>query len=341
MSLFALLAGLLFSLAAAIVPTAFWSLLVWSFDRYEREPLPLAIAAFLWGALPAALLAMLVEAALAGLLRIAPQDLGGQVLSGSGTTPVIEELAKAAALFLLLLLWPDEIDDTLDGILYGALVGFGFAMTENLLYFVATLLQGNWGQWGSLLFLRSIVFGLNHAFFTAFTGAALGYGRLIISRRRRNGLLLLGLGAAILAHALHNLGTSLYDISALGLLLSLASDAGGVLLIGVMIWLALQQERRWLRNELADEVGLTLTTADYESLLTLRGRWGVLTAARRAGGLAAARLTGQFQQQATELAFYKHRVRVRGADDRALKRIADLTHRLADLRSRLMVASPG
>ncbi len=333
--------GLLVSLAAAIVPTTLWVLLVWSFDRYEREPLALAAGTFLWGALPAALIALLVEAALTRLAPGLSQSLGGQVLSGSGTIPVVEELAKGAALFLLLLLWPDEIDDMLDGILYGALVGFGFAMTENLLYFVTTLLQGNWSEWGSLLFLRGVVFGLNHAFFTAFIGAALGYGRLLTSRRSRTSLLLLGLGAAILAHALHNLGTALYAVSPLGLLLSLVSDGGGVLLIGVMIWLALQQERRWLRSELKDEVGLTLTTADYESLLTLRGRWAMVAAVRRSGGLAGARLAGQFQQQATELAFYKHRVRVRGGDERALRRIAELTGRMADLRGRLLQADLG
>lgn len=57
-------------------------------------------------------------------------------------------------------------------------------------------------------------------------------------------------------------------------------------------------------------------------------------AARRAGGFEAARLAGQFQQQASELAFHKHRVR--GGDDRVLKWIADLTRRLVDLRSRLV-----
>jgi hypothetical protein len=47
----------------AVVPAALWSVLVWSFDRYEREPLPLAVATFLWGALPAALVALPIEAA--------------------------------------------------------------------------------------------------------------------------------------------------------------------------------------------------------------------------------------------------------------------------------------
>jgi hypothetical protein len=59
-------------------------------------------------------------------------------------------------------------------------------------------------------------------------------------------------------------------------------------------------------------------------------------AARRVGGFEAARLAGQFQQQASELAFHKHRVRVRDGDDRALKWIADRTRRLVDLRSRLV-----
>lgn len=45
------------------MPDALWSVLVWSFDRCEREPLPLAVATYVWGALPAALVALPIEAA--------------------------------------------------------------------------------------------------------------------------------------------------------------------------------------------------------------------------------------------------------------------------------------
>ncbi len=43
---------------------------------------------------------------------------------------------KGLALVALFYLARQEFDGPLDGIVYGALIGFGFSMTENLLYFL-------------------------------------------------------------------------------------------------------------------------------------------------------------------------------------------------------------
>ena len=45
------LAGILVSLVASVVPTILYVLVIWRIDRYEKEPLKLLAAAFLWGAL--------------------------------------------------------------------------------------------------------------------------------------------------------------------------------------------------------------------------------------------------------------------------------------------------
>jgi hypothetical protein len=208
-------------------------------------------------------------------------------------------------------------------------------MTENLLYFIGALAEGGWGDWGVTVFLRSSVFGLNHAFFTAFTGAGLGYAQTAGSRWRRRGLPLFGLGMAILAHAVHNLGASLASYSPLGLLLSLANDSGGVLLVAVMMGLALRQEQRWLRAGLADEVGHLLTAAEYEMLSSLRGRGRMLAQARRAGGWRAVRAMRQFQEAATEWAFCKCRARGRGPDAYLVQLLARSKARLVAARARL------
>jgi RsiW-degrading membrane proteinase PrsW (M82 family) len=36
----------------------FYAVVFWWFDRYEKEPLPLLIAAFIWGAVPSIILAV-------------------------------------------------------------------------------------------------------------------------------------------------------------------------------------------------------------------------------------------------------------------------------------------
>jgi protease PrsW len=326
-----LVAGVILSLLAAGLPTLGWAAIVWWCDRFEREPIPLVLAAFFWGAVPAVVLALLAETALGA----GPAGIAGQVLSTSGVAPVAEEFAKTAMLLLILLFWPNEMDDMLDGILYGAMIGFGFGMTENFLYSLQALAENGWAAWGGVVVLRNVIFGLNHAFFTAFAGAGLGWARMTRGRLGRYGIPLVGLAVAIGVHAVHNLGASLADRNAAGLLLSLANDCGGILLVAVMLGLAINQERRWVRVELAGEVDRLFTHAEYTALLTLRGRWGMLRVAHRAGGLSAMRTAGQFQQTATELAFRKHRQAVRGPDTAATREIDRLTTRLNATRAQL------
>ena len=326
------LSGVLFSILAAVLPTAGWATLVWWCDRYEREPIPLLIATFLWGAFPAIILAIAVES----LLGLPEAQLGGGV-SGSISAhniwaPIVEELAKGVALLMLLLFWQGEFDDVLDGILYGAMIGFGFAMTENFLYFVAALEEGGWQSWGVLVVLRSIVFGLNHAFFTAFTGAGLGYAQMARTRRGRYGVPVIALLAAVASHAIHNLGVALSGSNPAAILLSLFSDLGGVVLVVVMVWLALRQEQQWLRIELARDIGGLLTAADYEMLISQKMRWQATLGVWRSDGWRALRSLRQFQQCATELAFQRRRVRLQGTDPVSTRHIAKLEVSLNDTR---------
>ena len=55
LALLALITGL------ALAPALLYVLLIWWLDRYEKEPISLAILAFVWGATPAILLALVFE----------------------------------------------------------------------------------------------------------------------------------------------------------------------------------------------------------------------------------------------------------------------------------------
>lgn len=55
-----------------------------------------------------------------------------------------------------------EFDGVLDGLTYGAIIGFGFAMTENFLYFIGAFSEGGFVDLTVLIFLRAVIFGLNH-----------------------------------------------------------------------------------------------------------------------------------------------------------------------------------
>ncbi|MBC7261694.1 MAG: PrsW family intramembrane metalloprotease [Chloroflexi bacterium] len=289
------------SVITSVVPTVLYVLILWWFDRYEKEPRHLLLAAFIWGAVPAAILSIIGEAVL-GQPLVALGEAPAQLLSSSLLAPVVEESAKGFAVFLLLLFFWREFDDVLDGIIYGATVGFGFATSENVFYFADSLQQAGLEGLATSAFFRAIIFGMNHALFTSLFGASLGYARMGAQGCLRWAMPLLGLLGAMFVHGMHNLLVSLS--SAVCLLMSVMNNWGGMLVILAVILLAAQQEKRWIAAHLKAEVESGLLTAEeYDMIGSYRKRLGAIWRARSRYGPGEARRLSKLAQLATELAF--------------------------------------
>lgn len=306
---------LLFILFAAAAPTALYTLLLWWLDRYEKEPLHLLAITFLWGAAPAIALAIGAELAAGGLIA----SVFGPGSEATLVAPVIEESLKALALLGLFLFARREFDGVLDGIIYGALVGLGFSMSENVLYLVAYN-----DQFMATWWLRTGLFGFNHAFFSSIVG--IGFGLVRYERRRSTKMLtVLGaLGLAIGAHMLHNTAV---QGGVLGLSIAWLANSGGVLIVVATALLSLQHEINWITTELREEVDHGLISPQQFSEVshpTLRSRAELHTLVRN-GWLPYRRLR-RFHHLLTELAFVKYQLRRQDrfccADDVAALRIA-------------------
>jgi RsiW-degrading membrane proteinase PrsW (M82 family) len=325
-----LLIGLLLSIVAGVVPTIAYVVLVWIVDRHEKEPIPLLATAFLWGAIPAVILSAAIEIAFDVPLAIFSQGYA-EFVSTSVIAPVVEELFKGVALLSLYWFASREFDGLLDGIIYGSMIGLGFAMTENVFYFVGAWVDQGIQAWGMTVFFRAMAFGLNHAMYTAFTGIGFGLARHRRSRRERWALIALGLAAAILAHLLHNALVSAEDLC----FLSLFVDWAGVLVVFIIVMWAWKRERKWIAVELADEVSRgTLTPLQYETSTSQRGRL------RHGKSLGMThpdqmRLWRKLVANATELAFKKHQLNMAGADAKLSETIETLRARLLELRQQL------
>jgi len=309
--------ALFVSLAAAIIPTIIYALIFYWADRYEREPIWLTAIAFLWGAVPAIIISVFGEFVLGWHWINTPDSLAGAIVSGALIAPVVEEIAKAVALFLIFLVMRHEFDGVLDGVVYGALIGFGFAMTENFFYFIGAYDEGGYGQLSMVIFLRALLFGMNHAFYTGLTGIGLGLAKNARSHGMQTFWSAFGLFAAILTHSLHNLGASLAQVNLAGFGLSLFVAAAGVLLIFVAILFAWQHERRCLRLELAEEIGFLLSAEEYEEITR---RWRNPLHNR---GLSA-RARARRMHDLVELALKKSRLR-NGAGREAPALVQEIT----------------
>ncbi|MCA9937014.1 MAG: PrsW family intramembrane metalloprotease [Anaerolineales bacterium] len=308
------------SLLAAIIPTGFYVTLIYWVDRYEKEPLRLVLAAFLWGAIPSIIAAFLFNTALSIPFYLLSEGFGDFV-GAVVIAPPVEESLKGLALLGIFVFWQHELDSPLDGIIYGAMVGMGFAMVENVFYFTRVYKELGLAAWEVNIFMRAFLFGLNHALFSSMTGLGLVAARFARGKITRLAAPIAGWSVAVLLHATHNASAS---IGGLFCVLLFLSDYGGLLLtFGIIAW-ALWQESRWIQNYLAEEVEHGLLTA--QQWQTASSTWKRAKQSLRqlsTGGFAGYRASIRFYEHCAELAYKKHQFSLfqRGRDQERAERL--------------------
>jgi len=189
------------ALTIPLVPAIGINLLVNFMDRFEREPWFLRLAAFLWGAIIAIPPALFIEQNVDTFLQNAfdPNNTSEvmRVVFQGLNAGITEETIKGLGLILLFIILRDEFDNVTDGIVYGALIGAGFAMVENFNYFAL-----NSKNFLVFLIVGRIILGwLGHSTFIACFGAALGYIRHTKVRWKQIVIPLLGFLVAVGLHS--------------------------------------------------------------------------------------------------------------------------------------------
>jgi RsiW-degrading membrane proteinase PrsW (M82 family) len=188
------------ALTVPVIPALGIFLLVNFMDRFEHEPWYLRLAAFLWGAIiaipPALFIEQKVDTGLQTLLDPGTSDVLRIALQGLNAG-ITEETIKGLGLLLLFFILRDEFDNVTDGIVYGALIGAGFAMVENFSYFAL-----NSKNFLVFLIVGRVILGwLGHSTFIACFGAALGYVRYTRVRWKQIVIPLLGFLVAVGLHS--------------------------------------------------------------------------------------------------------------------------------------------
>ncbi|NYT17541.1 MAG: PrsW family intramembrane metalloprotease [Methanomicrobiales archaeon] len=206
-------------LLVAIAPAVFWLWYFYHKDRYEPEPLAWILMIYILG------MAVTIPVALVeGFFALFLTDFFITVM----IAPVFEEAGKYLVVRRTVY-ESSEFDEPVDGIVYAAAAGLGFATLENIIY-VFSALETSIAFAIQTGLVRALISVPGHVLFSAMWGYALGRARFLPASRRR-GIIFGGLVLAMASHALFNL--LLYDTIGFALL---------VLIVVPALWFIVQRK---------------------------------------------------------------------------------------------------
>jgi RsiW-degrading membrane proteinase PrsW (M82 family) len=159
--------------------------LVYRYDLYEHEPLPLLGVAIALGAF-AMWVASLVEG---WILAVGPE---GGPFRIAAVAAGVEELLKLLVVVVVSLVARREFDDPMDGVVYGSMAGLGAALEESLFYQRVSPTPGSFLPAAELVRLWA------HLVLGGVVGFPLGFWRA--APRRVIPAALSGLALAVLLH---------------------------------------------------------------------------------------------------------------------------------------------
>lgn len=295
--------ALFWSFFFGFVPMFAFAAFVNWLDRYEKEPKLLLGAAFIWGVVIAGGGAYILNTAVGiGVYSITGSASAADFSTTSIAAPIIEEALKGLAVLAIFFMFRKEFDSILDGIVYGGITAMGFAAIENVLYIYRNGFQeSGWEGFWTLVFIRVVLVGWMHPFFTAFTGIGIA-----IARINRNTLVKFiaipaGYSVAVFTHAFHNTFSSVIGGEG-GFIIGLIADYFGYTIMLIFIIWMIAQERNILRRHLVEEVNNgVITRKQYNTAINFF-QVGTHFSALLSGKL---RTTSRFYQALGKLAHKK------------------------------------
>lgn len=329
------LTAIVLSIFFGLTPMLFFAYLVYWTDRYEREPKTLLFGVFLWGAIVAAGSSFLVNTIIGrGVYNLTTSEALAGITTGIMIAPVVEEALKGLAVLIIFLAFRNEFDSILDGIVYAAITALGFAATENIFYiYNYGYAEAGFSGLVWLVFVRVVLVGWQHPFYTAFSGIGLAVARLSKYTWVKTVALLIGFSIALLTHSFHNLlAIFIQDLG--GLAISTFIDWSGWLVMVLFILWALYREQQWIVIHLNDEVSLgTISTTQYQTACSGKRQFSARLKALFSGNYYP---THHFYLAAAELAYKKHQLASFGDEGGNTQIILQLRSRLAKLSSKAL-----
>ena len=311
------------------VPMFLFAAFVNWLDRYEKEPKVLLGGAFVWGVVIAGGGAYILNTGFGiGIYLFTGSEAAADFGTTSIVAPIIEEALKGLAVLVVFLLFRKEFDSILDGVVYGAMAGLGFAAIENVLYIYRNGYQeAGWEGFWFLVIVRVVLVGWMHPFFTAFTGIGFAIARINRNLPVKIIAIPAGYTVAVLTHSFHNTFGTLVGGEG-GFFLGLIADYFGYFIMTVFIIWMIINERNILKRQLVEEVNTgAITRKQYDTAISFF-QFNAHLAALTSGSFGP---TKRFYQVLGELAHKKEQLTRVGDESGNMKLIEGYRAELSKL----------
>ncbi|UCH89188.1 MAG: PrsW family intramembrane metalloprotease [Thermoplasmata archaeon] len=225
----------------AFMPSIIYMVALRYVEKYDREPWGSMGTVFLWGATMGVVAVILVR----GIFRVHFGDRYPDLATDRETvelilacciTPIIAEIIKPLGLLFV----KYDIEESEDGLIYGAVSGLGYAATENLLYGIFLVSIYGIEFYIFVIIIRSISVVLLNASTSALTGYGVSRATAVKHKVGKIYAFPLFLGAAIGIHSLFNYlmvsGVGISDITSVSTSFAFAISIS----IGFMAWIYLK-----------------------------------------------------------------------------------------------------
>jgi len=324
------------SFICGFLPMLLYAWILYWLDRYEKEPKLLLGVVFLWGVIISAGSAFVINTLLGvGVYLFTNSPFATDLATGSIIAPIVEEVLKGMAVLGEFLLFRSEFDSHVDGIIYAGVVALGFAATENTYYILNYgFNEAGWEGFWYLVFVRVILVGWQHPFYTAFFGIGLALARLNQNLSVKIIAPMAGLAIAMITHAFHNtVSTFLTGLS--GTIIGAVMDWSGWLFMFIFLLVLLFREQGNMKRQLWEEVTSGVITQAH--FRTATSAW------RQAAARLASIFTGRFRntkrffQVCGELAHKKQQFQKVGDEGGNAALIAGYRAELAALATQVQV----
>ena len=187
-------------ISTLIIPSSFYYISIRNSEKKNKEKNKYLLYSLIWGLFPSILLSFVTNMFFYEKIEIKYNKKISNFLTSVVIAPIFEEIYKILGILLTI----SKIDEIEDGIIYGSMIGLGFAISENIFYSVEY--AENLEQKISLTLVRQVTSTIIHIT----SSGILGLGISIFKKKKKN--LLYYFYKGIIKHAGHNFISSIPEL---------------------------------------------------------------------------------------------------------------------------------